>query len=151
MMNWIRDHLWWSTLGAFVLLVFGFFWYSLGPVWTTNPLYNQLIAVMEERNRLWLSPELEGGGTGLNFSNRDISDIVCPLVTKEALNEMYNNPNIARSMEYLFLEDWQVHPDNSQRWTITKTTGFLATQTLDVTLGPDGYCDGFFQRFVFMS
>jgi len=108
---------------------------SCGNAAITNPLYLQLQGIMEERKQLW-SIAVAKGGT----RERDISYLVCPLVTEQAMEEMYAVPEIAKTMQYEYIETSQVYPPNSRRWTLLKPLELGSGQVLSIRIASGNYC-----------
>lgn len=118
---------------------------SCGEVRTDKALYNQLSDIMAERKRLWETPVSEGGTREV-----DISDIVCPVVTEETLEDMYVDPSIPKdsmpvsgeAVQYDYFETSQVYPDQTRRWALIKPIGIFGTaQVLDIAIAPGKFCE----------
>ena len=101
---------------------------------SNNALYKRLNRIMDETNASYV------GG------NVNLTEVVCPLVTAEALAEMYSDPWLKWTVRYKYIEH-----DNSgifatpiEQWSIVKPVhpfeiiGF--PQILAIMLPHDGTC-----------
>ncbi len=134
-MDWIKRHPIMTGFVVVILFLFASYFSKLIPIRTENTLYNQLYKILLERGELWSTPRAEGG-----TRERDISHLVCPLVSEEKLNEMYSSLKYSRKLEYNYYETSVVYPDNSKRWIIKKYYDPLRVDQIIITLASEGYC-----------
>jgi hypothetical protein len=95
-------------------------------------LHEKLTDLMDERNRLWDVPAAQGG-----TRERDISEFICPAVTRSSLDEM--------SKQHADIKTGVVAretglPKGTMYWSIVKPAGLFTTQSLMITIRPDGNC-----------
>lgn len=106
-----------------------------------NKLYNELTSIMEERRVLWFTPTAEGGSR-----ERDISEIVCPLVNEQSLRQMYATPGLRQTVSYDFFERADIYPSNTQRWMISRRIGPITSQTLTVFVFENTSCRAIYKH-----
>jgi hypothetical protein len=99
-----------------------------------NALYKELAAIMDERKVLW---EAEGDKRS---RRADVSDIVCPVVSEKALEEMAADQGLSGVVEYKFYERSSIYRDNTKLWTVSKPENFFSKQLLMIESSPENPC-----------
>jgi hypothetical protein len=110
---------------------------------SAKELFSQIISVMQERNALW-NKSNDTGGT----RESDISDLVCPIVTKNDLKKISNDPNYSSSVEYNYYEDGGlIFEEKTNVWIIKRKINFLETQILMIVIS-DSECRAYYQHII---
>lgn len=98
-------------------------------------LGQNLIAVMEDRRQLWVTPTAEGGSRRL-----DISEIICPLLPKDFIRTLNNDSSLREFLEYQFLEDVGYYPENSNQIRILIPLDDFRAQSLTIVVSEEHFC-----------
>lgn len=114
------------------------------PTRSDNALYLRLTEVLDERARLWTTPRSEGG-----TREYDISALVCPIVSRQSLMEMYEDARTATAgprATYQRTNSTLLGPPYERESFDLRRRHMFFSELLWIELAEPDYCYARFQR-----
>lgn len=106
-----------------------------------SDLYDRLLAVMSDRQRLWFTPPPQG------TREADVTAIVCPLVSPESLEVMLDLAGPTDAIEYHHFEvSTEGVPAGTKRWMIRERLENGDYSVLWITISADRQCRAEYQH-----
>ena len=97
-------------------------------------LYNKLSQIMVEEER------------GFPGGARNMTAVICPIVSEETLNQMYSDPDLREKVQYTYIEHDQSGRFSGpvRQWFLIKPLTIYSSYLLIITLADNGYCQATF-------
>lgn len=126
-----------STAAAFSISLFALA--SCAQPSPKNELFIELSNIMEWRKELWNKTADEGGERRL-----DITKIVCPIVSKESLGQMFADPELGWELRHSHFSVPSIGEDgrwkNDYEWFVKKPLNLIQSQWIWINIDPDANC-----------